>query len=157
MREYIKNAGPAFKMSQRSICKNDTDFATLEPLVEIPFNQFFSFIDDDGDVYGFDIISFNSLLHTTTPYHELKNLKIRFVLNTNHGEFDNFLNTGNPTIYLDAFWLELEYKDIQKEVHNKLTSKNYFRMNESPEFIFSKSSESTGSLYIFPAVLAQAL
>ena len=68
MRKYIKNAGPAFKINQRGKCVNDTDFATLEPIVDIPYNQFFSFLDNNGNVYGCDVISFYSLLHNRSKY-----------------------------------------------------------------------------------------
>jgi len=122
MREYIKNAGPAFKISQRSICKNDTDFATLDPLVEIPFNQFFSFIDDDGNVYGFDIISFNSLLHTTTPYHEIKNLKILNPYNRKPIDkstmltFNNNINIARKIKMEQVTVLKIEVIDPKKQL-----------------------------------------
>ena len=51
--------GSAFK--NRSICTNETDFYTLEPLSEIPFETFFSYTDEKNFTYGFDIISLVSL------------------------------------------------------------------------------------------------
>jgi len=62
MRKYIMLAGPAFKMNNRKLCVNDTDFATLEPLNEIHYNQFFSFSDEDGTIYGCDVTSLFELL-----------------------------------------------------------------------------------------------
>jgi hypothetical protein len=47
--------GIAFK--DRKLCVNDTDFATLEPLDEIPFQDFFSYKDSKEFVYGFNIKS----------------------------------------------------------------------------------------------------
>ena len=76
MRKYIQNAGPAFKMRQRGTCVNDTDFATLEPIVDIPYNQFFSFLDNQGNVYGCDVISFYSLLHNRTKIDIFRNKEI---------------------------------------------------------------------------------
>ena len=38
-------------------CVNDSDFVTLTNLGEIPFDQFFSYKDDEGFIYGFDICS----------------------------------------------------------------------------------------------------
>jgi hypothetical protein len=76
MRKYIQNAGPAFKMIQRGTCVNDTDFATLEPIVDIPYNQFFSFLDNNGNVYGCDVISFYSLIHNRTKYDIYRNKEI---------------------------------------------------------------------------------
>ena len=66
LRKYIRLAGPAFK--KRLLCINDTDFATLEPLKEIPFNQFYSFIDSEDNIYGCDIISLYGLIYKNTKY-----------------------------------------------------------------------------------------
>jgi hypothetical protein len=38
---------------------NDTDFYSMEPVRDIPRNQFISVKDDTGVVYGFDMISLN--------------------------------------------------------------------------------------------------
>ena len=65
-RKYEKLAGPGFK--NRSICINDSDFATLDPLKEIPFNQFYSFKDSDNNVYGCNIISLYELVCKKTKY-----------------------------------------------------------------------------------------
>lgn len=60
LREYIASSGPAMK--NRNICVNDTDFATMEPLSEITYNQFYSFKVNDN-VYGCDIYSLHQLIH----------------------------------------------------------------------------------------------
>lgn len=67
LRRYLKSAGPGLK--KRSICINETDFATLDPLIEIPFNQFYSFKDNDNNVYGFNIISLYELVSKKTLHH----------------------------------------------------------------------------------------
>lgn len=59
LRKCLQLAGPA--LINRKLCINDSDFASLEKLNEISHNQFFSFIDKDNNIYGFDIISFNQL------------------------------------------------------------------------------------------------
>ena len=41
---FINKRGPA--VLNRKLCNNNTDFITLEPLEEIPFEQFFSFKDN---------------------------------------------------------------------------------------------------------------
>jgi hypothetical protein len=61
-------AGPAFKPINRKLCVNDTDFATLEPLDEIHYNQFFSFSDEDGTIYGCDITSLFALICKKNKY-----------------------------------------------------------------------------------------
>lgn len=64
-KKYILNIynnlrGPA--RYNRSICINETDFFSMEPLRHIPYNQFISFIDDEENkIYGFDIISIYNL------------------------------------------------------------------------------------------------
>ena len=68
VRKYILLAGPAFKLTNRKLCVNDTDFATLEPLNEIPYNQFFSFADSDGTIYGCDIASLFEILCKKSKY-----------------------------------------------------------------------------------------
>ena len=53
--------GPAFK--NRKLCTNDTDFITMEKLDDLNFNQFFSYKDVDGFIYGFDLASIFSLIY----------------------------------------------------------------------------------------------
>ena len=59
-RSYNKCHGPAF--AKRSLCTNATDFLSIEPIVLLPFSQFFSYKDVDGFIYGFDIISLYNLI-----------------------------------------------------------------------------------------------
>ena len=57
VRLLIKLRGPALK--KRSLCVNETDFYSLEPLHDIPQNEFFSYMDYSKFVYGFEL---NSLM-----------------------------------------------------------------------------------------------
>ena len=52
---HARASGPAYH--DRSLCVNDTDFYSMEPVSDIPRNQFISTKDDSGMVYGFDIMS----------------------------------------------------------------------------------------------------
>ena len=56
-----------------SKCVNECDFYTLEPLSEIPKIRFFSYTDEKGFIYGFDIVSLITLLKKTSrimnPYN----------------------------------------------------------------------------------------
>jgi hypothetical protein len=61
LRKYIKFHGPAF--IKKSLCTNMLDFLSMDPLEEIPNEQFFSFKDDDGFIYGFDILSLYNLIY----------------------------------------------------------------------------------------------
>lgn len=70
-RKYKKLHGPA--SLNRKICTNKDDFITMEPVEEINFHQFLSYKDNDGFIYGFDIISLHNLF--------LKSKDIEFVQN----------------------------------------------------------------------------
>ena len=52
--------GPAFL--KRESCTNDRDFLSDELLTEVPTIQFFSYVDTDNFIYGFDIISLYNLI-----------------------------------------------------------------------------------------------
>jgi len=58
IRLYHKLLGPAF--TDRSICKNDTDFFSLESIKAISVYNFFSYKQGDS-VWGFDILSIYNL------------------------------------------------------------------------------------------------
>ena len=64
VRHVLHNHYRGAAFFDRKRCVNETDFFTLEPLHEIPFQQFFSFTDDHAFTYGFDIQSL-ILLHRT--------------------------------------------------------------------------------------------
>jgi len=59
-KKYNKLHGPAFLY--RKICTNDSDFLTGDELKDIPYSQFISYRDNDGFIYGFDIISLYNLV-----------------------------------------------------------------------------------------------
>lgn len=54
--QNIKLRGPA--LFNRNNCINDKDFISLEHVSMIPWSDFFSYIDDNNNIYGFDINSF---------------------------------------------------------------------------------------------------
>jgi hypothetical protein len=55
IKQHMRMSGPAYK--DRALCVNDTDFYSMEHIRDIPRNQFISFKDDSGMVYGFDVMS----------------------------------------------------------------------------------------------------
>ncbi len=59
-RKYDALHGPAFK--NRELCTNDSDFLTGESFKSMDFSQFFSYKDEDGFIYGFDVISLFNLI-----------------------------------------------------------------------------------------------
>lgn len=86
VRKYMELHGPASK--DRKLCNNAYDFVTMEPVEEIKFHQLFSYKDEDGFIYAFDIISLHNLYEKgnkimQNPYNrkdfspkELLNLKL---------------------------------------------------------------------------------
>jgi hypothetical protein len=71
-RKLISLRGPAFK--KRNICTNETDFFTMDEMHEIPYEQFYSYKDMDGFIYGFNILSLHNLItkegdNTKNPYN----------------------------------------------------------------------------------------
>lgn len=58
VRLYHKLIGPAF--NNRSLCKNDTDFFSLESIKTISMHKFFSYKHADS-IWGFDILSIYNL------------------------------------------------------------------------------------------------
>jgi len=68
VRFSMKLRGPALRT--RNICVNDKDFVTMEPLLEIPISNFFSYVDSKSFTYGFDICS---LMHCIRQKGKLEN------------------------------------------------------------------------------------
>ena len=64
----IKGKGPALR--NRSMCTNDTDCCTLEPLDEISVYNFYSYTDKTNFTYGFNI---TSLVEIYKRKHVIKN------------------------------------------------------------------------------------
>lgn len=59
-RKLHKLQGPA--LMNRNICTNDSDFFTMDDMIEIPVTQFYSYKDRDDFVYGFNIVSLYNLI-----------------------------------------------------------------------------------------------
>lgn len=60
-RKFNKLHGPAFK--NKKLCTNDSDFITMDGLNELNCDQFFSYKDVDGFIYGFDLASIFNLIY----------------------------------------------------------------------------------------------
>tara|TARA_B110000046_G_scaffold181636_1_gene214186 strand:+ start:925 stop:1992 length:1068 start_codon:yes stop_codon:yes gene_type:complete len=59
LRRYLNNLrGPGLSKK----CVNETDFYTLEDIKELDISQFYSFIDKDDKIYGFDICSLYNMI-----------------------------------------------------------------------------------------------
>jgi hypothetical protein len=71
-----KLRGPAALLKNRSLCNNDTDFVTMEPLIEIEHCNFFSYADKQDFKYGFNISSLVQMIKKkdklVNPYNREK-------------------------------------------------------------------------------------
>ena len=76
-RKVIYLRGPTLYKRMDNV--NASDFLTLEPIEEIPYHQYFSFLDTDGIKYGFDISSIYHLFYNDN--HTAKNPYNRNLLN----------------------------------------------------------------------------
>jgi hypothetical protein len=75
VRESERLRGPAAK--DMTICTNDTEFETMTPLVDVPTECFFSYRDERGFVYGFNLVSLIKMFATNdgkliNPYNREK-------------------------------------------------------------------------------------
>ena len=75
LRAHNYYRGPAYY--NRSLCNNDTDFFTLDNMKDINNYQFISYKNENGIIYGYDIISLYNLIvkngkNTTNPYDRSK-------------------------------------------------------------------------------------
>ena len=83
IKKFINLHGPSVFNKK---CLNETDFLTFEKIKDIPFYQLYTYKDNDGFIYGFNICSIYNMLknkeYTKNPYNRndlpkntLKNLK----------------------------------------------------------------------------------
>jgi len=79
--KFIKLQGPG--KFNKNKCTNNTDFYSMDELINLPKYQFFSYTDVDNFIYGFDVISLNQLLFTN------KNKKINAINPYNRNEIPN--------------------------------------------------------------------
>jgi hypothetical protein len=69
-RVFLKIHGPAIKHRK---CINEKDFLTFQNVVDIPYQQFYSYKDKDNFIYGFDICTLYNMLKSNeykkNPYN----------------------------------------------------------------------------------------
>ena len=69
-RQFLYLHGPAIKNRK---CVNEKDFLTFQKIKDIPYEQFYSFKDKDGFIYGFDICTIYNMLknngYNQNPYN----------------------------------------------------------------------------------------
>ena len=104
--------GPGY--INRSIINNDTDFFTLENILEIPNQFFFSFLDKNGFYYGFDIRSLKQLLN-----YNNKN-------NKNNDNNDNkIFNIGVNSEFINPYSTLPLINNVIKRIFNLINKLEY--------------------------------
>lgn len=68
-KRFARLHGPS--QFNRDLCVNETDFYSMDELKDIPYTQFFSYKDIDNMVYGFDIMSFYTLINSNEDEFKL--------------------------------------------------------------------------------------
>lgn len=110
-KKYNYCHGPAAK--NRRLCTNDADFFTMDELSDLPFEQFFSFKDIDGFIYGFDLMSFYNLLNKTDG--QIKNPYNR------HPIADTVISDFNTLIRMSKILkiqINVDIQDVTAELSN---------------------------------------
>lgn len=108
-RKYIKYHGPAFL--HRHLCTNTSDFLTMDEMKDIQYEQFFSYKDNDGFIYGFDLVSLHNLIYKSNgiiknPYNR------RNIPNQAMEEFKTLFRLSK----LFKIPISVEIKDIESEI-----------------------------------------
>ena len=112
-RKYMRFHGPALK--QRSLCTNNIDFLSMEQLSDISKEQFFSYKDEDGFIYGFDILSLYNLIYKCDDNVVKNPFNIKPIGQYVIDDFRTLLRLSK----LFKINLVIEIADISKEVSNK--------------------------------------
>jgi len=113
--------GPA--LNNRSLCVNDTDFVTMEPIKEVPYEYFFSYKDSKDFIYGFDISSLIELMKKSSK-----------VLNPyNREKFDNQVVNDIKKLYKFSFIVYPSFKKDNESLTKPIINQPVIRqMNIIP-------------------------
>jgi hypothetical protein len=116
IRYFIKLKGPAFK--NVSLCTNDTDFVTMEPLNEMKKDVFYSYKDSKNFIYGFDI---TSLIQMLQKKNKIENPY-------NREKIDQIRTKEIKTVYNLSFLIYPHFKDENERTPQ---SNNYINHNRA--------------------------
>jgi hypothetical protein len=139
--------------SDSSKCVNECDFYTLEPLREIDHMRFFSYTDDKGFVYGFDMFSLMTLLKKTSkiinPYNREQ---IPFEICSSLLRVYNISRILFPHIFIseNAFNVVEPVPRLTQRRINRITPTTNPRANPTtiPENTTNEVSETPDSVYL---------
>ena len=132
-------------VNNKSLCVNDSDFVTLEPLDEIPRELFFSYKDVKGFYYGFNISSLIQMMKTkgkiNNPYNreafDMKILKkmisLYNIIQIIYPEYKDENNKINLTVSNSNISRSMAHNDIQsrdfRSHYNSLRHRNNQNQN----------------------------
>jgi hypothetical protein len=120
-RKFNTFFGPALK--NREICTNNTDFVTMEDLKDVPYGQFYSFKDNDGRIYGFDIASIYNLIYKNIDSINIS--KIGGVNPYNRNKIPTFVMIDLKMIIRTSKILKIFINlDFENDIGNVSTSKS---------------------------------
>ena len=97
IRHMNKLRGPA--LNKRELCVNKTDACSLEPLEEIEPENFYSYIGDNDQIYGFNISSLIHLLNSSTKMYNPYN-RYEFT----NKQKSSIISLHNLTIYYYRYY-----------------------------------------------------
>jgi hypothetical protein len=110
--------GPA--MFKRQLCNNVDDFLTTEEMKDISYYFFISFRDNDGFIYGFNIISLYNLIlknNPVNPYNRIPftkgfihRINQRIIYNRIFKQTHHFINDEIPVQTVDSKLMALFQK-----------------------------------------------
>jgi hypothetical protein len=109
VRYLIRLKGPALK--NVSLCVNDSDFVTMEPLNEMNKEVFYSYKDSKDFIYGFDVTSLIKMLQKKNkidnPY--------------NREKINNTITDQIKTVYNLSFLVYPNFKNENERIQNNNT------------------------------------
>jgi hypothetical protein len=112
--------GPA--SIDRSKCVNATDFYTMDPMNEIPYIDFFSYMDKDNFIYGFDIHSL--IEYAKSSRRRIKNPYTRTIMDVELQNMKKLCRLNNiiTTIYVPPVREVIKPIKRQRVVRNNQSS-----------------------------------
>ena len=119
LRESLKLRGPALK--KRSMCVNDTDFITMDPINEIPIDLFYSYKDSKDFIYGFNLSSLIQVLKKNLRMNEkIENPYTREAI-------DGKIIANMVRLYRFCFIMYPDFKNENEKFVNVSGTSNVFR------------------------------
>ena len=117
VRQSFKLRGPGLK--DRTKCVNDTDFITMEPLIEIEVENFYSYIDSKKFIYGFNILSLIQM-------NEKRSHNENIINPYNREKMDNEIISNIITLFKLTSIIYPEFKDANMKHNPRSNTRNNY-------------------------------